>query len=369
MSQPLISIVCVVKNRVHTIKRCLDSLISQSYPNKQIIVQDGASTDGTLEILKAYGDAIELISESDSSLAEGWFRALQRVRGEYFIISFSDEELLPGALEWGAYQFKLYSGHAAIYGNIYVTDLEGVVERTVKGEDWNYERYICSELIHPPTAATFFSKKHYDTLKIDSHSCLESEFSIFAGLGLRYPLKYVDAMVAKFAMHNQALSSQGPSHVRVTLDIIRQLKELFKSPFANASLKKLEKRALGGTYLHGSLQIVNTLGKDCNEKHLKLALDLLQQALKYEFSSEKLYYVSAIITQQTLNLIKVNRLELAYFCIEVLDNLPIPLLGINYIKAVLLKWDGKLEESQKALDKENSIINSSNNRFVTILSV
>ncbi|MEK6755342.1 MAG: glycosyltransferase, partial [Bacteroidota bacterium] len=63
---PLVSILCPCKNREKTIRRCINSILVQDYPSIEIIVQDGASTDGTLEILQSYGQRIQLISEPDS---------------------------------------------------------------------------------------------------------------------------------------------------------------------------------------------------------------------------------------------------------------------------------------------------------------
>ncbi|MBW1702357.1 MAG: glycosyltransferase, partial [Deltaproteobacteria bacterium] len=51
---PLVSIFCMCKDRRQTIRRCVESVLNQDYPNIEFVVQDGASTDGTLEILDKY---------------------------------------------------------------------------------------------------------------------------------------------------------------------------------------------------------------------------------------------------------------------------------------------------------------------------
>ena len=114
---PLVSIFCFCKNRVKTIRRCIDSIITQDYPNVEIIVQDGASTDGTLEILQEYGNQIKLVSEPDTGPMDGFFRALQRIRGEFFGSCLSDEELFPHAVSWGVENLIKRPEVAAIYGD------------------------------------------------------------------------------------------------------------------------------------------------------------------------------------------------------------------------------------------------------------
>ena len=48
MDQPLVSIISFCKNRQATIGRSIESVLNQTYKNLEFVVQDGASTDGTL---------------------------------------------------------------------------------------------------------------------------------------------------------------------------------------------------------------------------------------------------------------------------------------------------------------------------------
>ena len=74
MTKPKISIITVVWNNKETIKDAIDSVLSQTYKNIEYIVVDGASSDGTVEIVQGYGDKIStFVSEKDKgiSLATG----------------------------------------------------------------------------------------------------------------------------------------------------------------------------------------------------------------------------------------------------------------------------------------------------------
>ena len=55
-SNPLVSIITFVKNRCDLIPRCIDSVLNQTYSNFEYIIQDGASVDGTLELINRYKD-------------------------------------------------------------------------------------------------------------------------------------------------------------------------------------------------------------------------------------------------------------------------------------------------------------------------
>ena len=51
---PRISVVIPSLNKVSFIKETLESIVTQNYPNLEVIIQDGGSIDGTLPIIKKY---------------------------------------------------------------------------------------------------------------------------------------------------------------------------------------------------------------------------------------------------------------------------------------------------------------------------
>jgi len=87
--KPLISILCAVYNDARFIKETLDSVVAQTYPNLELIVMDGASNDGTLEILNEYADKYDNIvvhSEPDSGQWHALEKALSIAKGEYITL-------------------------------------------------------------------------------------------------------------------------------------------------------------------------------------------------------------------------------------------------------------------------------------------
>ncbi|MDO7743805.1 MAG: glycosyltransferase, partial [Pedobacter sp.] len=68
-SNPKVSIVIVVLNAVKTIEAAIISVINQDYPNYELIIIDGISTDGTIEAIKKYQNNIKYFnSEKDSGI-------------------------------------------------------------------------------------------------------------------------------------------------------------------------------------------------------------------------------------------------------------------------------------------------------------
>ena len=79
-----ISIITVVFNNYNTIAESIESVLSQSYPDIEYIIIDGKSTDGTLDVIKGYGDNIDLVvSERDDGLWDAMNKGANLAKGEY----------------------------------------------------------------------------------------------------------------------------------------------------------------------------------------------------------------------------------------------------------------------------------------------
>jgi len=85
---PLVSVLCAIRNDVRFIRETLDSVIRQNYTNWELIVLDGASTDGTVEIVKEFAQKYPNIifhSEADDGQWQALDRALTLAKGQYIM--------------------------------------------------------------------------------------------------------------------------------------------------------------------------------------------------------------------------------------------------------------------------------------------
>jgi len=99
----LASFVVAVRNEADRIRRCLDSILSQTYKDFEVIIIDGGSTDGTLDIVKQYikenSDKVKLLF--DPSLGPGYARNLgaEAARGKVLVLLDGDDEINSRYLE------------------------------------------------------------------------------------------------------------------------------------------------------------------------------------------------------------------------------------------------------------------------------
>ncbi len=119
-----ITVITVVYNNVSDIKDTLDSFVAQTWPEKELVVIDGGSTDGTAEIVRAYSDKIAYwCSQPDEGIYDAMNKGIDRATGEWvtFLNSgdvFADEYVLEKV-----FSGNNYDGFDVVYGNsIEVTD-------------------------------------------------------------------------------------------------------------------------------------------------------------------------------------------------------------------------------------------------------
>lgn len=100
MKQPLVSIIITAYNKRHTIGRCIRSAIRQSYGNKEVIVVDDCSTDGTAEDVARFSDSVTIIGNSRNiGLTASRQLGIDRAHGEYITFVDGDDWLSARAVE------------------------------------------------------------------------------------------------------------------------------------------------------------------------------------------------------------------------------------------------------------------------------
>ena len=106
------------------IEDAIQSVLGQVGPSIQLVVQDGGSSDQTLEILSRYEDRIDWASEPDRGQSEALNRALSRATGRWIAWLNADEFYLPGGL---AHLVRIgeRSGADVVYGECVIVDEKG----------------------------------------------------------------------------------------------------------------------------------------------------------------------------------------------------------------------------------------------------
>ena len=106
MLEPKVTIVTPVFNLIKSgrkdfFRQCVESVHNQTYKNIEHLIIDGASTDGTLDLIKEYADKgwVRYISEPDKGHVDAMNKGLKMASGEYVAILNSDDYYILDAIE------------------------------------------------------------------------------------------------------------------------------------------------------------------------------------------------------------------------------------------------------------------------------
>ena len=95
-----VSVITVVFNNIDNIERTIKNVLKQTYQNLEYIVVDGASTDGTTEVVKKYDGQIKWISEPDKGIYDAMMKGTRMATGEWIIFHNSgDYFFTPSVIE------------------------------------------------------------------------------------------------------------------------------------------------------------------------------------------------------------------------------------------------------------------------------
>ena len=123
--KPLISIGVSTYNRKDYLKLSLDSLLSQTYPNCEIIVVDDGSSDNTGEMVKELYPQVKYVYQTNAGDAAAKNHAAALAQGEYIIFNDSDDLFLPDAVERLYDALKDKEKNSCSYGTYITIDPDG----------------------------------------------------------------------------------------------------------------------------------------------------------------------------------------------------------------------------------------------------
>ncbi|TAN42247.1 MAG: glycosyltransferase [Nitrospirae bacterium] len=178
----LVSIITVVYNGERHIADAVKSITSQTYPNIEHVVMDGASTDRTVAIVKELNPKAVIVSEPDSGALEALNKGLRMVKGDVIGLLnsddyYADENVIQKVVD----AFIADKSAKVLYGTMQMVDsADGKLilrkGRPVTSEDsgLNYLKAVLASDI-APVVTMFAMREVYDTVGPFSH-----EYSVIA---------------------------------------------------------------------------------------------------------------------------------------------------------------------------------------------
>ncbi|TAI48689.1 glycosyltransferase family 2 protein [Flagellimonas allohymeniacidonis] len=139
MDAPLVSVLVPFKNTEQFLPECLDSVLTQSYQNWELIAVDDDSEDTSLSILKEYANndsRIQVLKNKGTGIIHALQMAYSKCSGHFITRMDSDDVMTPNRLEWMVRALhKTGKGHLAV-GQVRYFSHRGISDGYAKYEAW-----------------------------------------------------------------------------------------------------------------------------------------------------------------------------------------------------------------------------------------
>jgi glycosyltransferase involved in cell wall biosynthesis len=215
---PLVSIITPCFNAAKFIAETIESVLAQDYPRIEYIVMDAGSTDGTLDILKAYGERLRWISQPDRGAADAINRGFALSHGEIFTYLNADDAYLPGAVSAAVSAFQ----GDVVYGGAWWIDEAGTRLGPYPVRDFDAELLARECFICQP--ASFIRREAFENVGgMDPDLNLTFDYELWMRMAKTYDLRRIDGPLALSRMHrtNKSLG-QRAGVFRETFRILRR---------------------------------------------------------------------------------------------------------------------------------------------------
>ncbi len=205
---PKISVIVPSYNQGKFLEETLRSIILQNYPNFEIIIIDGGSTDDTIDVIKKYEPWIYYwVSEKDGGQSDAINKGIKKVTGEFLGWQNSDDIYSANAFYHFAETYNKNPGNDVYFGNMLTIDQNSkplnlhryapFSFNEIKFSGWNITNQAC-----------FFSRNLFDHIKIKKEFRYVMDGALFFDIANRTnKFVHIKQVLGCFRLHEEAKSS------------------------------------------------------------------------------------------------------------------------------------------------------------------
>jgi glycosyltransferase involved in cell wall biosynthesis len=231
-AMPLVSVLIPAFNHERFVQRCLDSVLDDPYPAKELIIIDDGSTDKTGERIADWVAThcmdlpIEYVRRDNRGIAATLNELVARASGEFLRPGASDDYLLPGGLDAQVRYLLAHPDKGAVIGDSIVVDQDGNkvhdsgmrdlhgADKSLYRSDDGIRRAVISQwAIGGPVA--LMRRSALDTVDRWSEGLRIEDWDLFLRLAARDALGFIDVSVCAYRIHNANLSKTRHAATRV----------------------------------------------------------------------------------------------------------------------------------------------------------
>ena len=217
-----ITVIVPSYNQAAFLPATLASVCAQDHPDVELLVFDGSSTDGSVDILRAWpapigGKTLRWMSQPDGGQADAVNLGLRTGTGDVFAYLNSDDVYRPGALRAVVAHFKENADCLALYGRAQHLRADGSVLEPYPTEPWNYGRLLDTCFLCQP--ATFWRREVVERFGgFDDRLRYALDYEYWLRVGRTTAFHYLDTHVlagSRLHADTKTLGQRVPAHLEI----------------------------------------------------------------------------------------------------------------------------------------------------------
>lgn len=201
---PKLTIITVNLNNANGLKKTMESVFGQTFSDKEYLVIDGGSNDGSKELIKENSDKITYwISERDSGIYNAMNKGILKAKGDYLLFLNSGDYLLNN--EVVSQLFSASEGEDIVYGTLVVDD-NGKLYNKDYPEKLNFSYFLTDTLPH---SCTFIKRQLFTQFGLYNESLkTTSDWEFFLNMICKSNATYKQVPLPFTVFNLDGISSQ-----------------------------------------------------------------------------------------------------------------------------------------------------------------
>ena len=213
--EPLVSFVVNCYNGEKYLKKCLSSILAQTYSNWELVFWDNASTDKSVEIFNSYKDSrfIYFCSEKNVNLGQARAWAVEKCKGDFIAFLDIDDEWLPNKTSIQIERMLKEDSYLS-YSGVYLKTMDGISSTSIPkySSGHIFDKQLERFEINMPSSIIKTEALRALNINFDPRVIASEEYDLFMHIAAVYKISVIKEVLSIYRLATDSLTNNSLQH-------------------------------------------------------------------------------------------------------------------------------------------------------------